>query len=367
MSENNYLALLKQVYEEGYDHGDRTGTGRRSVVGTQTRFNISDGSIPVVTTRKIYTRAIIAELLWFIRGSTDNAELNNEKVNIWNKWAVSELDIDNFVSKYFNPESEEERNGIKSYFMNQSLNKIGPMYGAMWRNAPRGTVCHLWPKVPLSEMPTDKLRLWEKQYEHLKSMSDESVQGVAFEDFCNTLYYDTVDQLNELVRNLKERPYSSRLCVTAWIPEFVPFENLSPTENVLMGQGALAACHAFFQCFVKPPKQEGGKKRLSLQLYIRSQDLPIGNPYNVAQYSILLAMLAHVTDMEPSEFILTIGDCHIYLNQLEGVQEQITRQPLPAPKLWLNPEVKSLFDFKMEDIEIQGYQHLEEIKYPVSV
>lgn len=366
-----YLERLKQIHDKGHSHEDRTGVGRRSIFGTQDRYVMADG-FPLVTTRKIFTKALILETLWFIKGSYNIKELQDQGVKIWDQWGVTASDIEAFAAKYAQGDAGLHEMIVQG-LSEGKLDTIGKMYGAMWRNAPQQIVHSLWPDISLSDMPSDKLKHWTEEYEEIKTVTRPE-ELVPFEQFVKQKYYETVDQLNELVVNLKKRPFSSRHVVTAWIPSHVPFETLSPQENVLLERGALAACHAMFQCFVHPPLEEGGKKRLSLQMYIRSQDAPIGEPYNIAQYSLLLHMLAQVSDMEPFEYIHTVGDHHVYLNQFEkhnpelkeGVETQLSREPRALPRLWLNPEVKDLFAFKPEDIEILDYDPHPAIVYPVA-
>lgn len=360
-----YLDNLRKIMTEGIEHEDRTGVGRRSIFGTLDRYDLSDGTIPLVTTRKIFTRGLIEEqLTLFIPGVYDNRELTKKGVNIWNQWAVNEQDIAAFAKKESDGNEDLEKN-ITHLLTEEKLGSIGPMYGAIWRNAPQDKVHALWPDVPLSELPSDKLDRYTKEYEELKFVS-QGQPIPPFELFCKFKYYETVDQLNDLVRNLKHRPHSSRLTVTSHIPALVPFEGISPAENVILERGALAACHVLFQCFVSPPKEPGGQKRLSMMMYQRSTDAPVGEPFNIAQYAILLRLLAHVTDMDAYEFIHVNGDHHIYLNQYDGVKEQLTREPLPPPTLWLNPEKKDLFAFTIDDIRIENYQHHPAIEYKVA-
>lgn len=384
-----YLDLLRNIIDNGHSHPDRTGTGRKSIFGTQMRFDLSKGKFPLLTTKKVFTKGFIAELLWFIKGDTNNANLNKDGVNIWNSWAVKDEDINDFFNNYAYPQArkEHEAEGLtgdelqaaivkdmqfhKPEFVRAFLNSIGPLYGAMWRNAPGSNENIIRDRIPLSEMPSDKLEQYKKDYLLLIDPNGD-LDGSDFLEYAREEYYKTIDQLQNLLLNLKKRPYSARHIVNAYIPQFVPFEDISPQENVMIGRGALSACHAMFQCFVHPPvKVDGvevtGKKRLSLQMYQRSVDTPIGLPFNIAQYALLTFMLAHVSDMEPFEFIWVGGDTHIYSNQIELVEEQIKREPLELPILWLNPEVKDIYKFTLDDIKIENYQHLEAIKYPVSM
>ena len=207
-----YLDILQEIVDEGYAHEDRTGVGRISIIGKQLRFDLSLG-FPLVTTRKVFTKALIEEMLWFIRGSTDNKELNDKGVKIWDHWALKEEHLQNFKEKFEGNTTVDVEELVEEGA--SLVDTIGPMYGYVWRNSLTG-----------------------------------------------------VDQLQLLIDNLKKRPYSSRHVVTAWIPELVPNEDFSPQENIIMGAGSLAPCHAMFQCFVKKPV-DGKKPKLSLLMYQR--------------------------------------------------------------------------------------------------
>lgn len=283
-----YEDTLKKILEEGFSHPDRTGVGRRSIHGVMNRYDLTGGKLPVVSTRKIYTRGSIVEmLLLFIKGSGRITELKDNNVNFWNQWAVKEEDINAFVMEVLaeekkkviipegvsdEQEKEEEQKFIEfltTRLMQTTLDGIGPMYGVNWRNAPADqTVTPFHPIVPIEEMPSDKVAKWEDAWANIVAsrLEGQTIPEDAKLRYFNDRYYSTVDQLNQLLRNLKHRPYSSRHRVTAHIPQSMPFEELSPEKNVLIGKGALAACHVMFQCFVKPPKEEGGKKRLSLMM-----------------------------------------------------------------------------------------------------
>lgn len=265
-----YLELVKDVLENGApsDGGfrrDRTGVGTYSVFGRQLRFKLADG-FPMVTTKKLHTRSIIIELLWFLKGSTNIQWLNENKVSIWDEWA--------------------DENG-----------ELGSIYGKLWRR-------------------------WE---------------GPDGE----------VDQIQSLITRLKEDPYSRRHLVVAYNPADTP--KIAP-------QG----CHSLMQFYVQGD-------RLSLQLYQRSADLMLGVPFNIASYSLLLMMVAQVTNLVPHEFIHTFGDVHIYSNHIEGAKEQITRDPLPLPTMKINPDVKDIFEFQYEDFTIEGYEAHPHIRFEIAV
>lgn len=262
-----YLDLLQHVMDHGVRKSDRTGTGTLAVFGHQSRYDLSRG-FPLVTTKKLHTRSIFHELLWFLRGDTNNRSLNEVGVSIWDEWA--------------DPETGD----------------LGPIYGHQWRS---------WPKPGGG----------------------------------------SVDQIARLVEDLRTNPDSRRHIVSAWNPGQIE-------------EMALPPCHCLFQFFV----HEG---RLSCQLYQRSADIFLGVPFNIASYALLTHMVAQVVDLEPGEFIHTLGDAHLYMNHLEQAREQLTREPRPLPTLRLNPDVRELDRFRYEDIEVLGYEPHPHIKAPVAV
>lgn len=365
-----YLAILQDILDNGYVKAqDRTGAGRKTIEGRMLRFDVSDGTVPLVTTRKLYPRSIIGELLWFIKGSNDVNELRELGVRFWDRWAVTEESINDFLEKFVEPSSPEEMKFFELQFKESYLDSIGPIYGPNWRNAPISGDYRFMPKRPLSDLPSDKLALYRAEYEEQNTIGAiTDFKQEEYEEYCNQRYNETIDQLNEMVNGLKQLPYSSRHVVNAWIPEFIPLETLSPQMNVLLGNGALAPCHVMFQCFVRPPQIEGQRPRLSLMMTQRSADWPVGTPINIAQYSLLLHMLAHVCYYDPGEFIYSIGDVHIYGSNHEKLANiQLQREPLPLPGVWLNPNVRDLFAFTPDDIRIEGYQHHDILNYDVHV
>ena len=261
-----YLDLMRHVLEHGNEKSDRTGTGTRSVFGWQMRFDLAKG-FPLLTTKKLHTRSIIHELLWFLQGDTNIRYLKENGVRIWDEWA--------------------DENG-----------DLGPVYGKQWRH-------------------------WE--------MSDGR----------------SIDQIAQLVAGIKRNPDSRRHMVTAWNPGEVDKMKLPP-------------CHALFQFYVA-----GGK--LSCQLYQRSADIFLGVPFNIASYALLTLMIAQVCDLQPGEFIHTLGDAHLYSNHLDQTRLQLTREPRALPTLKLNPTVKDIFAFRFEDFTLEGYDPHPHIAAPVAV
>ncbi|MGO3611812.1 MAG: thymidylate synthase [Leuconostoc mesenteroides] len=319
-NEQQYLDLAQKILDEGSHKGDRTGTGTRSLFGTQMRFNLAEG-FPLLTTKKVFFGLIKSELLWFLRGDNNIRFLLEHNNHIWDEWAFKKwIESDKYTGPdmaNFGLRSQTDENFAKIYkeqkdiFVNNILNDdefkeefgyIGNVYGKLWRS-------------------------WET---NSLTAGDE-----------------TVDQVARLIDQIKETPNSRRLILTAWNAETTP-------------QAPLPSCHVLSQFYVADGK-------LSLQMYQRSGDFFLGVPFNIASYSLLLHMVAAQTGYEVGEFIHTIGDTHIYNNHVDQITEQLSRPMHKLPKLWLNPEVKSLFDYTMDDIKILDYDSEPAIKAPVAV
>ena len=284
-----YHDLLNRVLAEGTRRDDRTGVGTIAVFGDQRRYVLNPhfpgfrgrslatgerAGFPLVTTKKVHTKSVIHELLWFIAGDTNVRTLQANGVTIWDEWA--------------DPETGE----------------LGPVYGKQWRS---------WP----------------------------APDGTA------------IDQLRALEDGLRTNPFSRRHVVTAWNPGEVDAMKLPP-------------CHCMFQFFVNPAT-DGGADWLSCQLYQRSADLFLGVPFNIASYALLTLMLAQTTGHRAGEFVHTLGDAHLYTNHLDQAKEQLSREPRALPTVRLNPDVRTVFDFRYEDVEIVGYDPHPAIKAPVAV
>ena len=261
-----YLAFMRHVYEHGTAKTDRTGTGTRSVFGYQMRFPLAEG-FPLLTTKKLHTKSIFHELLWFLSGSINTNYLKENGVTIWDEWA--------------------DANG-----------ELGPVYGYQWRS---------WPTP---------------QGEH-------------------------IDQIAQLMRDIKTNPDSRRLIVSAW--------NVADLPKM-----ALPPCHAFFQFYVADGK-------LSCQLYQRSADIFLGVPFNIASYALLVHLVAQQTDLEVGDLVWTGGDCHLYSNHFAQVELQLQRTPRALPRLVIHRKPGSIFEYRYEDFEVVDYVADPHIKAPVAV
>ncbi|MFN7724040.1 MAG: thymidylate synthase [Rubrivivax sp.] len=270
---HQYEDFMRHVAEHGVAKGDRTGTGTTSVFGHQMRFDLNEG-FPLVTTKKVFLKAVILELLWFLRGDSNVKWLQERGCTIWDEWARED-------------------------------GSLGPVYGVQWRAWPTPGGGH-------------------------------------------------IDQISQVVQQLKTNPDSRRIIVSAW--------NVAELDQM-----ALMPCHAFFQFYVAPATVPGGRGRLSCQLYQRSADIFLGVPFNIASYALLTHMLAQQCDLDVGDFIWTGGDCHIYDNHREQVALQLSRTPFAYPVLNIKRKPDSLFDYTLEDFEVLGYEHHPAIKAPVAV
>ncbi len=305
--EYQYLNLLKDILQNGaLKHEHNTGIEIKSVFGRQIRFDLSQG-FPLLTTKKVFFRGIIHELLWFLRGDSNIKYLVDNDVHIWDDWAYKNYKKAMEADQVQNLTQEEFAQKIKqdAEFAKQ-WGELGPVYGRQWRK-------------------------W------LTSDGRE------------------IDQIAWVLPKLKSHPDRKHYIVSAWNPEYIYEMALSPEKAM-----ALPPCHTIFQFYI-------ADKKLSLQMYQRSADMFLGVPFNIASYALLTHMAAHITGYEPGEFIHTFGDAHIYGNHYDQVREQITREPRPFPRLTLNPEIKNIDDFTFDDISLEGYDPHPPIKGEITV
>lgn len=311
-----YLDLLQHILDTGVKKGDRTGTGTISIFGYQMRFDLSKG-FPLLTTKRVPFKLIASELLWFIKGDTNIRYLLQHNNHIWDEWAFKKWvesdeyegpDMTDFgLRAAKDPEFAKVLDEQMKIFNDNVLNdeefakkygELGPVYGKQWRS---------WP----------------------------AENG------------ETIDQLKNVIEQIKRNPNSRRLIVSAWNPAEVD-------------EMALPPCHTLFQFYVAEGK-------LSCQLYQRSADVFLGVPFNIASYALLTHLIAHECGLQVGEFIHSFGDTHIYLNHIDQVKEQLSREPKALPTLKINPEKKSVFDMELEDLSIEGYDPHPAIKAPVAV
>lgn len=301
------MDLLQDIKDNGVKKANRTGTDQITVFGRQLRFDLSQG-FPAVTTKKLFMRGIIHELIWFLQGATNIKYLVDNDVHIWDEWPYRHYLMEN-GGKVPESSSDEWKSGIKEFTEKirtdakfaEKWGELGPVYGYQWRN---------WPT------PDDK----------------------------------HIDQIKKVIDTIKNNPDSRRMIVSAW--------NVADIDE--MAKAGIPPCHLLFQFYVADGK-------LSCQMYQRSADSFLGVPFNIASYSLLTMMVAQVTGLKPGDFVHTFGDTHLYINHLEQVDLQLSRKPKPLPKMKINPKVKDISDFKFEDFELTGYDPDAAIWAPIAV
>lgn len=314
--EQAYLNLSKHILENGYKKEDRTNTGTHSIFGYQMRFNLRDG-FPLLTTKKVPFRLVASELLWFIKGDTNIRYLLKNNNNIWNEWAFH---------KWINSESYSGPD--MTDFGNRS--QQDPVFNNEYQKQMELFKEKIIQNDDFAHAFGDLGSVYGKQWRKWKTTQNE-----------------TIDQLKEVIRSIKSNPDSRRHIVSAWNPEDIPNMALPP-------------CHTLFQFYVHDGK-------LSCQLYQRSADVFLGVPFNIASYALLTYLVAHECNLEVGEFVHTLGDAHIYSNHVEQIKTQLKREIRTFPKLKINKDKDSIFDFELTDFELLDYNPHPAIKAPIAV
>ncbi|MCB9358439.1 thymidylate synthase [Candidatus Woesearchaeota archaeon] len=306
-----YLDLLRHILENGTDKADRTGIGTRSVFGYQMRFDLSEG-FPLLTTKKVFLKGIIYELLWFLKGDTNIQYLAQNGVKIWNEWAFQKYLEANNLDKNLERYSDEWKEQMKEFVEKiktddefaEKWGDLGPIYGKQWT-------------------------AWKNSHG------------------------EELNQIQNAIDMIKNDPTSRRILISGW--------NAGEIQHLVHNHHhAPPSCHSLFQFMVVDGK-------LHCQLYQRSADVFLGVPFNIVSYALLTMMIAQVCDLQPGEFVHTFGDAHIYKNHMEQVKEQLAREPRPLPKMKINPDVKDIFNFKYEDFTLEDYDPHPPIKAQIAV
>jgi len=303
-----YLDLLSHIMENGANKNDRTGVGTKSVFGYQMRFDLAEG-FPLLTTKKVFLKGVIHELIWFLKGDSNIKYLVDNGVNIWNDWPFQKYLNENNLAKKFPKYSTEWQEKMKEFVEKIKTDKsfankwgdLGPVYGVQWR----------------------KWKTWKTADGHF------------------------VDQVQEVIDTIRHNPDSRRIILSAW--------NVGDIDKM-----ALPPCHLLFQFYVADGK-------LSCQLYQRSADTLLGVPFNIASYALLTMMIAQSCGLKPGEFVHTIGDAHIYNFHFAQVKEQLSRQPRKLPTMKINPEVVNIFKFEYSDFTLEDYNPHPPIKAPIAL
>lgn len=314
--EREYLDLAQRILDEGSIRKDRTGTGTKSVFGHQIRFDLQKG-FPLLTTKRVWFKLVRGELLWFLKGDTNIKYLLENNIHIWDEWAFERY----ITSEDYNG-PDMTNFGIRIQ-EDEEFNKVYQLEKEKFNNTILNDETFAKEHGTLGNVYGAQWRSWP------------------------TTKGGTIDQIKNVIQSIKENPDSRRHIVSAWNPEEVPDMALPP-------------CHTLFQFYV----QDG---KLSCQLYQRSADVFLGVPFNIASYALLTHLIAHETGLEVGEFVHTFGDAHLYLNHIDQINEQLSREIRPFPKLVLNTDKKSIFDFEIDDIKVEDYHPHKSIKAPIAV
>lgn len=445
-----YLAELQRILDEGKTKmKDRTGTGTVGLFGTHQRYNLWEG-FPLVTTKKTFLRGIIHELLWFLDGDTSNLTLLENDVHIWDKWQVNEemcedhaLTLNERMVAYIRRENMDaaalgvqleehqvayaNKHGADAetpwsphLFLDEKEidRNVKVVYADGGRPMDNFTRLSLWAETTGQSFEAAQAKLQACETEEVahaimdKDNIPREIRDIAaYIGDLGPIYGEmwrswpnpdgtVVDQIDQLMHNLKSNPDSRRHVVSAWNPSFLPDESISPQENAAQGRACLAYCHPLFQFYTEEMSfeeryeywtevcgghveggLEGGEEHvtsvldacdvptrsISCQLYQRSADWPVGVPFNIASYALFTMMIAQQLNFAAKEFIHTTGDSHVYLNQVDLAREQLTRTPHKLPKMNLVNKPKDIFSYTIDNFVLEGYEHDEAIPYPVSM
>jgi thymidylate synthase len=349
--DDEYFGLLRLILEEGRVKKNRTGIDTIGVFGAQAKFDVDMDAFPILTTKKIFFKGIVHELLWFIRGETNIKYLIDNGVHIWDEWAYVKFKKDGWLGE----------TNYASFIHTQAefISKLKELPKDDWfvtkfGDLGEGTYGGMWRAFPYADCSVGE---------------------------CSP---DSVDQLKKVIDKLKTNPDDRRMIVSAWHPYWVDHCALPPCHCLFHFNTEELTLNERIQIMLRGKTEEECKqiiqmipdnlihykiptRRLNCLLYQRSCDTGLGVPYNITSYCLLTAMIAHCLNMEPGVFTHTYGDLHIYSNHIDQLKGQLKRVPKKLPKLWLNPQIKNLFDFRYEDIRLENYESHPSIKMDVAV
>ena len=372
--DTEYFRIVNDILTNGRLKKNRTGVDTIGIFGAQAKYNVDLNAFPLLTTKKVHWPAIVHELLWFISGSTNIKYLVDNNVRIWNEWAYKKYSDwwENRAKFYTSPENMEreipalQENKLTQEEFVEKI-KFDESFANRWGELGEGTYGGMWRAFPFYTMDDE-------------FVGSSTVTGQGSESWV----FGQVDQLQKVIDKLKTNPDDRRMIVSAWHPYWVDHCALPPchclfhfhTEeltleeriDILQKQVGPVNLPKFEMWIIQKLNEENiPHRRLNCLLYQRSNDFFLGVPFNIASYSLLTAMIAHVTNMVPGTFTHSHGDAHIYVNHLDQIKLQMSREPKALPSLWLNPDVKSLFDFKFDDIKLLNYDPHPAIKAEVAV
>jgi len=397
--DTEYFRIVNDILTNGKVKKNRTGIDTIGIFGAQAKYDVDLNAFPILTTKKVHFPAIVHELLWFISGDTNIKYLVDNNVRIWNEWAfsryqkvkptlggimlVDELLFTNqekrVLSSKLEPEDVDVVDIVKKSIQekqNAFIDRIknDNEFAKQWGELGEGTYGGMWRDFPFYTTVND----------NDASTCPKGTASGTKGDYAESWFFGRIDQLQKVINKLKFYPDDRRMIVSAWHPYWVDHCALPPchclfqfhTEELTLEErieilqkqvGPVNLPKSEMWVIQKLAEENIPSRRLNCLLYQRSQDTALGNPFNVASYSLLTAMIAQTVNMTTGTFTHSTGDTHIYVNHLDGLKLQLTREPKKLPKLWLNPEVKSLFDFKYDDIKLLDYEFHPTIKFDVAV
>jgi thymidylate synthase len=365
--DTEYFRIVNDILTNGRLKKNRTGVDTIGIFGAQAKYNVDLNAFPLLTTKKVHWPAIVHELLWFISGDTNIKYLVDNDVKIWNEWAckryMEKTGAKGHISAILPIYVKNIKEDVE---FAKEWGELGEgTYGGMWRDFPFFTIVD---KTDPSTMPKFKSLGTKGMY-----CGDEPLT-----------FLGRIDQITKVLEKLKNNPDDRRMIVSAWHPHWVDHCALPPchclfhfhTEELTLEErvdilqkqvGPVNLPKSDVWIIQKLNEDNIPTRRLNCLLYQRSNDFFLGVPFNIASYSLLTAMIAQVTNMVPGTFTHSHGDAHVYVNHLDQIKLQMSREPKALPSLWLNPEVKSLFDFKYDDIKLLNYDPHPAIKAEVAV
>jgi thymidylate synthase len=372
--DTEYFRIVNDILTNGRLKKNRTGVDTIGIFGAQAKYNVDLNAFPLLTTKKVHWPAIVHELLWFISGSTNIKYLVDNNVRIWNEWAYKKYSDwwENRAKFYTSPENMErdipavQENKLTQEEFVEKI-KFDESFANRWGELGEGTYGGMWRAFPFYTMDNE-------------FVGSSTVTGQGSESWV----FGQVDQLQKVIDKLKTNPDDRRMIVSAWHPYWVDHCALPPchclfhfhTEELTLEEridilqkqvGPVNLPKSEIWIIQKLNEENIPHRRLNCLLYQRSVDTALGKPFNIASYALLTAMIAQTVNMVPGMFTHSMGDTHIYVNHIDGLKLQLTREPKKLPKVWLNPEVKSLFDFKYDDIKLLDYEFHSTIKFDVAV
>lgn len=360
--DTEYFRIVNDILTQGRLKKNRTGIDTIGIFGAQAKYDVDLNAFPLLTTKKVHWPAIVHELLWFIRGDTNIKYLVDNNVRIWNEWAYlkykNKWGINADIKDYSTPGSKISRILTQDEFVERI--KTDNQFATRWGELGEGTYGGMWRAFPY--------------------FYEESIENVNKREILHPTE-GSVDQLQKVIDKLKNNPDDRRIIVSAWHPFWVDHcalppchclfhfhtEELTWKERIDIGEELHPKTNLHGCSDDDLDKYNIPRRRLNCLLYQRSVDTALGKPFNIASYALLTAMIAQTVNMVPGMFTHSMGDTHIYVNHIEGLKLQLTREPKKLPKVWLNPEVKSLFDFKYDDIKLLDYEFHPTIKFDVAV